>query len=345
MDAQKLITYLIQILITTFMMKRNYRWGILGAGRIAEKFCTAISETAGADVYAVASRDAERANAYAAKYNATVVYTDYAALVKDANVDIIYIATPHAFHYDQTMLCLQNNKPVLCEKPMSLSSEKTADMLATATKSNLFLMEGMWTRCMPFIEKILSLIKEGMIGEPQYVQADFGFVAAFDPESRLFDKALGGGSVMDVGIYPIFLATLIFGEPSVIKSVSKLAATGVDTYASILLQYPGGQSAQLLSTINFNTPIEAMIIGTKGRIQIHNPWFKATAITVHLNDGTQQHFDMPHQSNGFEHQINEVMYCLDNGLLQSPKVPHQLTLLISKIMDEVLQQAGVNYQQ
>ncbi|MDB5276272.1 MAG: gfo/Idh/MocA family oxidoreductase [Ferruginibacter sp.] len=325
------------------MIKRNYRWGILGAGRIAEKFCTALSETAGSEVYAVASRDAGKANAYAAKFNASVVFTDYNALVKDANVDIIYIATPHAFHYNQTMLCLQHNKPVLCEKPMSLSPKQTAEMIAAATKSNLFLMEGVWTRCMPFIEKTLSLIKEGVIGEPQYLQADFGFFAAFDPASRLFDKALGGGSVMDIGIYPIFLAALIFGEPSVIKSVSKLAETGVDTYASILLQYPAGESAHLLSTIDFNTPIEATIIGTKGRIQIHNPWFKATAITVHLNDGTQQDFDMPHQSNGFEHEIKEVMYCLDNGLLQSHKVPHQLTLLISKIMDEVLQQAGVNY--
>jgi predicted dehydrogenase len=326
------------------MMKRNYRWGILGAGRIAEKFCTALSETAGSEVYAVASRDAGRANAYAAKFNASVVYTDYETLVKDENIDIIYIATPHAFHYDQTMLCLQHNKPVLCEKPMSLSPIATAEMLAAATNSDLFLMEGMWTRCMPFIEKILLLIEEGVIGEPQYLQADFGFFAAFDPASRLFDKALGGGSVMDIGIYPIFLAGLIFGEPSVIRSVSKLAETGVDTYASILLQYPGGQSAHLLSTIDINTPIEATIIGTKGRIQIHNPWFKATSITVHLNDGTQQDFDMPHQSNGFEHEIKEVMDCLDNGLLQSPKVPHQLTLLISKIMDEVLQQAGVNYQ-
>ncbi|MDN3655507.1 Gfo/Idh/MocA family oxidoreductase [Ferruginibacter paludis] len=325
------------------MIKRNYRWGILGAGRIAEKFCTALSETGGSEVYAVASRDAGKADAYAAKFNASVVFTDYNALVKDANVDIIYIATPHAFHYNQTMLCLQHNKPVLCEKPMSLSPKQTAEMIAAATKSNLFLMEGVWTRCMPFIEKTLSLIKEGVIGEPQYLQADFGFFAAFDPASRLFDKALGGGSVMDIGIYPIFLAALIFGEPSVIKSVFKLAETGVDTYASILLQYPAGESAHLLSTIDFNTPIEATIIGTKGRIQIHNPWFKATAITVHLNDGTQQDFDMPHQSNGFEHEIKEVMYCLDNGLLQSPKVPHQLTLLISKIMDEVLQQAGVNY--
>ena len=324
-------------------MKKKYRWGIMGAGKIADKFCTALSLTDGAEVYAVASRDINNANEYAARYNAVAVYSNYEDLVKDENVDIIYIATPHAFHYEQTMLCLQHNKPVLCEKPMSLTTKQTTEMIVAATKNKLFLMEAMWTGCMPFIEKILSLIKEDTIGEPQYVHADFGFTAPYDPENRLFNKVLGGGSVMDVGIYPIFLATLIFGEPSVVQSVSKPTETGVDEYANILLQYPNGQTAHLLSSISFNTSVEAEIIGTKGRIKINNPWFKATDFTLILNDGTQQHFAMPHDGNGFEHEIKEVMQCLDNGLAQSNKIPHHLTITISKIMDEILHQAGVVY--
>jgi predicted dehydrogenase len=324
-------------------MNRNYRWGILGAGRIAEKFCEALCFTEGSEVYAVASRDIGKAKAYADKYNACKVYYNYTDLVKDENIDIIYIATPHAFHFEQTMLCLDNKKPVLCEKPMSLTLQQTTEMIAAATKNKLFLMEGMWTGCMPFIEKILSIIKEDTIGQPKYLSADFGFTAPVDNNGRLYNKSLGGGSVMDVGIYPIFLSTLIFGEPSVIQTVSKLSATGVDEYANIVLQYADGKTAHLLSTIGFNTAIEAEIIGTKGRIKINNPWFKATNFSVILNDGTAQQFSMPHASNGFEHEIKEVMHCLDNGFLESNKVPHSLTLSVSKIMEEILRQAGVSY--
>jgi predicted dehydrogenase len=324
-------------------MKKSYRWGILGAGKIAGKFGEALCFTEGSEVYAVASRDIDNARTYADRYNATKVYDSYADLVKDENVDIIYIATPHAFHYKQTILCLENNKAVLCEKPMSLTVQQTTEMIATATKSKLFLMEGMWTGCMPFIDKILSLIKEDAIGPPQYLSADFGFVAPTDLAGRLYNKALGGGSVMDIGVYPIFLSALIFGEPSVIKTVSRLTTTGVDEYANIILQYANGQTAHLISTINFNTNIEAEIIGTKGRIKISNPWFKATDFSVILNDGTTQHFSVPHASNGFEHEIKEVMHCLDNGLKQSNKIPHHLTLSVSKIMEEILRQAGVSY--
>ncbi len=324
-------------------MNKNYRWGILGAGRIAEKFCTAMAVVEGSSVYSVASRDLENAREFAAKHQAVTFYNSYNDLVRDENVDIIYIATPHAFHYEQTMLCLNNGKPVLCEKPLSLSYKQSAEMIAVAHEKKLFLMEGMWSRFMPSIEKILSLIKEDAVGKLQYVSVDFGFTAPYDVEGRLFNKSLGGGSVLDIGVYAIFLATLIFGEPSVIKAVSKLSETGVDEYANMILQYPGGETAHLLTSIVFNTPLEAEIIGTKGRILIKNPWYKATEFMMQIADSEQQNFSMPHESNGFEHEIKEVMYCLDNGLLQSEKMTHALTLSISKIMDEVLRQAGVVY--
>lgn len=325
-------------------MNRNYRWGILGAGKIAEKFCEAICFSKRSEVYAVASRDAGRAAAYAARYKAATSYTDYETLVQDKNIDIIYIATPHVFHFEHTLLCLKNNKPVLCEKPLSLSRKQTEAMIAFASQNNLFLMEGMWTGCMPFIEKILLLIKDDVIGKPQIVSADFGFIAPAEPGNRLLNKSLGGGSVMDIGIYPIFLATLILGEPSMVKAVAALTETGVDAYANVIMNYPGGQTAQVLSTIQHSTAIEATIIGTKGRLKIDSPWFKATSFTLHLNDGTMEHFSMPHLCNGFEFEVAEVENCLDNGLLESPRIPHTLTLTVSKIMEEVLQQAGVSYQ-
>jgi predicted dehydrogenase len=324
-------------------MNRNYRWGILGAGRIAEKFCKALCFVEGSEVYAIASRDEQKAKVYASKYGASRFYNNYDDLAKDKNVDIIYIATPHAFHYEQTMFCLKNNKPVLCEKPMSLSHSQTAEMIAFATEKKLFLMEGIWTSCMPFIEKITSLIKKDVIGKPQYLSADFGFAAPVNPEGRLMNKALGGGSVMDIGVYPIFLSALILGEPCVIQTVSALTSTGVDKYANMIMKYPDGETAHLLSAINFNTSIEAEIIGEKGTIKIKSPWFKATDFSVHLPDDIAQNFSMPHVCNGFEHEIKEVMHCLDNNLLQSNKMPHHLTLLVSKIMDEILKQAGVVY--
>ena len=148
-------------------------------------------------------------------------------------------------------------------------------------------------------------------------------------------------SLLYIGIYPIFLATLIFGEPSAIQSVTKLTATGVDEYCNLVFQYPQGQTAHLLSTISFSTAIEAAISGAKGRIVIQNPWFKATELSVILNDGTKQQYSIPHASNGFEHEIKEVMHCLDNGLLQSERMPHHLTLSVSKIMEDVLSKAGV----
>jgi predicted dehydrogenase len=326
-------------------MSKNYRWGILGAGRIAEKFCTALCFVNGSEVYAVASRDIEKAKDYATKYNATRFYNNYNDLVNDDEVDIIYIATPHFFHYEQAMLCLKNKKAVLCEKPMSLSYRQTAAMIAAAAENNVFLMEGLWTACMPFMDKIKALIEKDTIGKPQYVRADFGFAAVKDMDGRLYNKALGGGSMLDIGVYTISLATLILGEPSVIKAISKLASTGVDEYTNVVMQYPNGETAHSLSSINFITPVEAEIVGTKGSIQIQNPWFKATDFSLHLDDGTGEIFSMPHLCNGFEHEIKEVMYCLANGLIQSNKVPHNFTLTVSKIMDEVLRQSGVVYDQ
>ena len=324
-------------------MEKSYRWGILGAGRIAEKFCTAMSVVQGSQVYAVASRDVVKAKVYAEKFNAAKSYNSYEDLVKDENIDIIYIATPHAFHYEQAMLCLNNGKAVLCEKPLSLSAEQSLKMIAAATEKKLFLMEGMWSRFMPSIEKMLSLIKEDAIGKPQYLSVDFGFTAPYYIDGRLFNKSLGGGSVLDIGVYAIFLATLVFGEPACVKSISKLSATGVDEYANMILQYPGGETAHLLTSIIFNTSLEAEIIGTKGSIKIKNPWYKATEFTLCIKDAEPQDFSLPHESNGFEHEIREVMHCLDNGLLQSPKMSHEFTLFVSKIMDEVLEQAGVSY--
>lgn len=324
-------------------MNKSFRWGILGAGHIAEKFCTALTYTEGAEVYAIASRDMDKAAGFASKHQATVWYNNYEALMKDENVDVIYIATPHAFHPEQAIACLNHKKPVLCEKPLSLSYQQTKKMIDTANENKVFFMEGMWTACMPFMDKIRQLIKDDVIGSLQCVSADFGFKAPVNLEGRLYKKVLGGGAMMDVGVYPLYLATSLLGVPEQIKVISKLTETGVDEYTNIVLQYETGATAQLISAIVFQTNVEATIIGTKGRINIKNPWFKATDFTVHLNVGITEDFHMPHLCNGFEHEIKEVMQCLGNNLLQSEKVPHTLSLSMSKITGDVLKEAGVVY--
>jgi predicted dehydrogenase len=322
---------------------KAYRWGILGAGRIAEKFATALQATPRSEVYAIASRDAKKAADFASRFQAKRYYDTYEQLVTDPLVDIVYIATPHAFHCEQALLCIRNKKAVLCEKPMALTYNQTAKMVAAARQYQVFLMEGMWSRFMPAINKAKALIDEGAIGNLQYIDCNFGFAAPFDPQGRLFNKALGGGSVLDVGVYAVFLASYFLGEPSSIQSNSKLAVTGVDEYCNMILQYPGKQTAHLFSAITVQTVIRATLTGSEGRIELPAPWYKTTDLTLHLHSGKTQPFHYPHTSNGFEHEILEVTECLDQELLECPAMPLDFSLSISKIMDTLLEQAGVQY--
>ncbi len=324
-------------------MKKNYRWGILGAGNIASQFCAALAYTKGSHLFAVASREFSKAKNFAEKNNIQKYYSSYDQLVNDADVDIVYIATPHAFHYQHALLCLKHGKHVLCEKPLTLSYTQSAALVDLAMEKNLFFMEAMWTSCIPSINKILDLIKNDVIGTVQYIQSDFGFQVPFDAESRMYNKSLGGGSLLDIGVYPIFLSTLILGEPVEIQSVSKLAETGVDYFTNIVLKYENGATAHLLSSFDFQTPVEAMIVGSKATIFIESPWYKATNFTVKFNDSTIEEFSAPHLCNGFEYEIAEVMLCLDNGLLQSVKMPHAQTLAVARVVDQILPQAGIQY--
>lgn len=323
--------------------KKAYQWGILGAGRIAEKFATALQATERAEVYAIASRELSRSREFAGRYQAARYYGSYDELVTDPEVDIIYIATPHAFHCEQTLLCLRNKKAVLCEKPMALNYQQTSKMVAVARQQQVFLMEGMWSRFMPAINKAKELIDAGSIGTLQHIHCDFGFAAPFDPQGRLYNKALGGGSILDVGVYAVFLASYLLGEPTSIQSNSRLTVTGVDEYSNIILQYPEGQTAHLFTSINLQTPICASLLGSKGRIELPAPWYKTTDLTLLLPSGEKQQLHFPHDSNGFEHEILEVTDCLDKGFQECPAMPLDFSLLLSKIMDALLQQAGVQY--
>jgi predicted dehydrogenase len=325
-------------------MNRIYKWGIIGPGKIAEKFAAALANVPNAELHAVASRDETRARQFAVKYNAKKFYGNYEAIATDPEIDAVYIATPHTFHHAHALLCLENSKPVLCEKPMSVNYKNSMEMVATARRTKTFLMEAMWTRFLPLIDKTLQLIKEGEIGEVKYLRADFGFKAPFDPASRLYDIKLGGGSLLDVGVYPLFLALLILGKPDEIKSFAHLSVTGADETTNAVLWYKNGCMANILSSIVTQTPLTAEISGTGGTIILQRPWYKGNAVDVRKNDTITHSFSLPYNGNGFEFQVMEVLNCLDKGLTESNIMPLDFSLLMSRVVDEICAQCHLHYE-
>ncbi|MEO5681522.1 MAG: Gfo/Idh/MocA family oxidoreductase [Chitinophagaceae bacterium] len=324
-------------------MAKNFKWGIIGPGRIAQKFAAALEAVPNASLHAVASRDPEKAKQFAGQYHAPVYYGDYASLAGNTDIDAVYIATPHTYHHAHVLLCLQQKKAVLCEKPMSVNHASTVEMVATARTHNSFLMEAMWSRFLPIIDKTQELIKQGEIGELKYLRADFGFAAPFNPDGRLFDVKLGGGSLLDVGVYPLFLALLIMGKPDEIKSFAQLSVTGADETTNALLYYKNGMMANILSSIVAQTPLTAEISGSEGTIILDRPWYKGTVLHVRKKDVITQTISLPYGDNGFEYQIQEVQQCLEQNLKESLLLPLHFSLLMSSVAEQINKISNIAY--
>ncbi len=321
----------------------KYKWGIIGPGKIANKFAVALGLAEGAILEAVASRDAERAKDFATKFGAARFYSSYEELVADPSIDAVYIATPHGYHCEHALLCLQNGKAVLCEKPMALSNRQVQMMVDASRGNNAFLMEAMWTRWLPLMDKVSELIQSGRLGTVKHIRADFGFKAAFDPESRLYNLALGGGSLLDIGVYPLFLVLYLLGEPDTIRAAAHLAPTGADETCQALFQYADGRSAVIASTLACQTSITAEIAGTEAMIRIPGPWYKNDRLMLERKGEEPQTFLLTPMVNGFEYEIIETMRCLDKGLIESPGMSHSFSLGMSRIMDIIRSQCGVVY--
>ena len=309
------------------------RWGILGAGRIAGVFAEGLRGLVDAELVAVGSRTAEAANAFADRYGVPRRHAGYAALVADPEVDVIYVATPHALHKEQTLLCLAAGKPVLCEKPFAINAGEAAEMIAAARERGLFLMEAMWTRFLPHVARLRELLAAGAIGEVRQLRADFSFRTAFDPRSRLFDPALGGGGLLDVGVYPVSLAWMVLGPPSRVVTLAELGATGVDEQAAMLFGYPGGQLAVLTCATRTGAPHEALLLGTEGMIRLHDAWWRPTAMTLSVAGRPDELIEIPASGNGYGYEAAEVTRCLRAGRLESDVMP----------LDEVRAQWGLRY--
>ncbi|GAB4414989.1 MAG: Gfo/Idh/MocA family oxidoreductase [Anaerolineae bacterium] len=324
-------------------MTDNIRWGILGTGVIARKFALGLKAAPGAELVAVGSRIEATADQFGDAFDVPRRHASYEALAHDPEVDVIYISTPHSLHKDNTLLCLEAGKAVLCEKPFAINAVETEAMIKLARQKKLFLMEAMWTRFLPAVLKVRQLIAEDAIGEVRMLMADLGFRAEFDPKSRLFDPALGGGALLDVGIYTVSFASMLLGTPVKVTSLAQLGQTGVDEQSAMLLSYAGGQLAVLAAAVRTDIPSEAIIMGTKGRIRVHAPIYCPVRLTLSRPEQGDEIIDAPLEGNGYNYQALEVMNCLRNGWLESATMPLDETLSIMRTMDEIRAPWGLKY--
>ena len=324
-------------------MGDTIRWGIIGAGWISSQFAAGLSVLPEADLVAVGSRTQEPADRFGARFNVPRRHGSYEALANDPEVDVVYIGTPHPMHKNNSLLCLEAGKAVLCEKPFTINAAEAENVIKLARSKNLFLMEAMWTRYIPLIVKVREMINEGVIGELQLLTADLGFRAEYDPQHRLFNPDLGGGALLDIGVYPISFASMLFGPPDRIIGLAQFGKTGVDEQMSVILGYDGGQLATCYATFRTDSPIEAIIMGTKGRIRVHTPMFKPTTLTLSIRGRDEEVVKLPLAGNGYNYQAVEVMNCLRAGQLESEIMPLDETLQIMRTMDEIRAQWGLKY--
>ncbi len=318
------------------------QWGILGPGSISHQFATGLQSTRGAKLLAVGSRSQEKADAFADKFGAPHRHASYEALAADPDVHVIYIATPHPQHRDAALLCLEHGKAVLCEKPFTVNAREAEEVIASARAKDLFVMEAMWSRFFPAMAHVRKLVAEGAIGEARMLQADFGFRAGVDPNSRLFNLAYAGGGLLDVGVYPISLASMLFGTPTDITGVAQIGETGVDEQAAISLKYSGGQIAALTTGVRINTPQAAHVLGTDGSITIHAPWWKASKLTLNAG-GKSEELDLPFEGQGMNYEAEEVGNCLRAGRNESDILPLSESLAIMQTTDALRAQWGLRY--
>ncbi|MBQ9562909.1 MAG: Gfo/Idh/MocA family oxidoreductase [Lachnospiraceae bacterium] len=318
-------------------------WGIVGCGRIAATFAQALSGVEDACLLAAAARDLGRAEAFAERWNVKRAYGSYEELAADPDVDVVYIAVPHGLHMAASILCMNAGKHVLCEKPMALNAAQAEEMFAAAKRNHVFLMEAFWTKFLPVTEKIRSWIREGLLGEILTIDAKFCYEDPGRAKERLFNPAMGGGALLDVGIYPIAFVNHILGElPEKMVSAAHVAG-GVDEYNSMLLTYPCGTIANLSSAIVLDMEERAVIVGTKARIDLNRYWrAQEVELTDHAGHVLER-FEAPHRVNGYEYEAEEVCRCIREGRTQSDRHTWQHTLDALRIMDELRAQWGLVY--
>ncbi|MFD5768158.1 Gfo/Idh/MocA family protein [Streptomyces sp. NPDC127049] len=326
-------------------MSDGIRWGVLATGGIAERFATDLAELDGAEVVAVASRTEASARAFADRFGIDRAYGGWDGLFADPEVDVVYVATPHHAHREAAGRALEAGKAVLCEKAFTLNAREAEELVALARDRGLFLMEAMWMYCNPLIRRLAELVRDGAVGEVRTVQADFGLAGSFGPDHRLRDPAVGGGALLDLGVYPVSFAHLLLGEPDSVQAHARIAPEGVDLNTGMLLGWESGASALLSCSLEADTPLTASVTGTKGRIDVPRGFFFPERFTLHREGAEPEEFVNTDDPHSLRHEAAEVMRCLRAGETESPLVPLDGTLAVMRTLDAVRDRVGVRYPQ
>ncbi len=316
------------------------KWGIVGAGNIAHSFSKDLALVSGGELTAVASRNLDKAQSFASEYGAPNAYGSYEELFHSKTVDVIYIATPHSTHAKLSIAAMKAGKSVLCEKPAGVNRSEVEEMIKVAKENNVFFMEALWTRFNPTIKKVKELVDNGTIGDIGYLHADFAFFALDrDENGRLLNPALAGGSLLDIGIYPIFLSYLMLGMPKDIKASANFHKTGVEVQISMIFNYEKAQ-AILYSGLNSNSEKKAEIAGSKGSIFVHPRWHETSGYTLEI-DGNSSVVEVGKVGKGYTYEIEEVHNCLNAGKTESDLWSHQNSRDLIEIMDTVRNKVGI----
>jgi predicted dehydrogenase len=328
------------------------RWGVVGTGAIAAQFVADLALLPDAEAVAVGSRSAGGAEDFGDRFGIERRHASYAELVADPQIDAVYIATPHPFHAEHALQAIAAGKPVLVEKPFAMNACEARSVVEAARAAGVFCMEAMWTRFLPHMIQLRELLADGVLGEIIAVSADEGMRFTPDPEHRLFAPELGGGALLDLGIYPFSFASMVLGVPETVRASATPAFTGVDQTTSAVLTYPGGAHAVLFCTSAAATPMRAWVAGSRGRIEIDPPWYKASSLTLIRTDGSTERFEAASGvvqdaaqglAKGMRFEAAEMGRCLRAGLLESPLLPLDETVSIIGTLDEVRDQIGLSY--
>lgn len=319
------------------------RWGIIGTGNIASTFAGDLALLPDAEILAVGSRSQATAETFADRFGIPRRYPSYQQLVDDPDVDAVYVSTPHTMHHPAALQAIRAGKAVLVEKPFTINAAEARELVAEARSRGTFLMEAMWTRFLPHVIRIRELIATGRLGAVRSFLADHGQWITEVTAYRLHAPELGGGALLDLGVYPVSFASMLFGRPAKITAVSDKTASGVDAQTGILLQYDGGQQAVLFTSLETRTPNRAAISGIDARIEVDGFFFAPTAFRVVHRDGAEEWFRIPHEGHGLRHQAAEVGRCLREGRTESDILPLDESISIMETLDEIRRQIGLVY--
>lgn len=323
---------------------QSFNWGVIGPGNIANTFAKAIASSKKGKILAVASRSEERAIDFANTYKIEKIYSDYGQMLADPEIDIIYIATPHNFHYQQAKMCLEAGKHVLVEKPCTVNAQQMQTLADLAQSKNLLLQEALWSRFMPCLSQLRQLLNEGIIGDIQYIQSEIGFAFQKQENSRLLKAELAGGSLLDLGIYSITVSQFLLQEhPDKVQAMGQLTDLKVDGHVFANMHYASGRYAQFTCSMLSQTSNTMRIVGTEGYVNLPACFWDTDSAAIYRNDKLIQSIDIPHPINGFEYQIEESMKCIEQNMQCSDVMSHRDSIGVLSVMDNIRQQIGVHF--